>query len=811
MTAHTENLYETQRQLERESKSLGVERYQRIRAESPESRMGPGRKLVMESIKACAEGISQFIADADTGRPGKRHCAVKWLRPLEPHGVAFIVASICIDEMHSLNRRASSVANAIGAAVQSELNFSAFAQNAPGLHRHLQRKLKPCKSVRHTEAVMRHAIYHASQDDDDWEVVHLGEKDRILIGMKLLEIFVETTGYFAFEVLSHGKLDKELVLQPNPSTLDWLEAAHEGAAFFMPVYLPMVVPPKPWGANPRGGYLELTGVLTRIVRTRNKAYLAEVEQSDLPVVHRALNAVQSTGWRVNKAILGVMQEAWECGGGIGGLPERELLPLPTRPAMLDTDPDYYKEHHADEFKAWKRSTALTYEENARGITKRSAAARKLELAEKFKDFEAIYFPHNLDFRGRVYPVPPLLNPQSDDQGKALLEFATGKPLGAEGAKWLAIHLANTFGVDKVSFEERIAWTHANSERILDSALSPLDGERFWCSADSPWCALAACFEWLGYHLQGEDYVSHTAIALDGSCNGLQNFSALLRDPIGGAATNLVPADKPADIYTEVMQVANRKLHEAALGGDELAIRLDGRLTRSIVKQPVMTLPYGVTKLGMRDQLLSAFRDADIEQDNELATYLANVLWDAIGEVVVAAREAMDWLKATARVVSKSDQPLRWVTPAGFPVLQDYREPAGLRIQPHVGGKRRDIRVVLEGEKLSSRRQSLGISPNFVHSCDASHLMLTTVLAEDNGIHSFAMIHDSFGTHAADTGILAAALRHAFVQQYETPVLQNFLSDVSATLTDEQKVNLPDLPPSGTLPLQAVLDSPYFFA
>ena len=43
--------------------------------------------------------------------------------------------------------------------------------------------------------------------------------------------------------------------------------------------------------------------------------------------------------------------------------------------------------------------------------------------------ERFYFPWQVDHRGRVYPVPPLMNPQSDHIGRALIEFADGKPLG----------------------------------------------------------------------------------------------------------------------------------------------------------------------------------------------------------------------------------------------------------------------------------------------------------------------------------------------------------------------------------------------
>jgi DNA-directed RNA polymerase, mitochondrial len=51
------------------------------------------------------------------------------------------------------------------------------------------------------------------------------------------------------------------------------------------------------------------------------------------------------------------------------------------------------------------------------------------LCKRLIDEPRFFFPHQLDHRGRAYPVPQLINPQSDDGGRSVLEFADGKPLG----------------------------------------------------------------------------------------------------------------------------------------------------------------------------------------------------------------------------------------------------------------------------------------------------------------------------------------------------------------------------------------------
>ena len=117
-----------------------------------------------------------------------------------------------------------------------------------------------------------------------------------------------------------------------------------------------------------------------------------------------------------------------------------------------------------------------------------------------------------------------MNPQGADYVKALLEFAQGKAIGDQGILWLKIHVANLFGVDKVPFEDRIAWVNEHWNDLLGSALDPF-GNLFWTKADKPFQAFAACVELLGVSMEGPEYVSRIAIALDGSCSGLQHLGA----------------------------------------------------------------------------------------------------------------------------------------------------------------------------------------------------------------------------------------------------------------------------------------------
>jgi DNA-directed RNA polymerase len=99
-----------------------------------------------------------------------------------------------------------------------------------------------------------------------------------------------------------------------------------------------------------------------------------------------------------------MRELWNAGGGVAGLPERELMDLPSRPALLETDPDYFKEHHADEFKEWKRDRAKVCEANRAACPPASPPRRRSPWRRSSPSTRDL-LPHNLDFRGRCYPAP----------------------------------------------------------------------------------------------------------------------------------------------------------------------------------------------------------------------------------------------------------------------------------------------------------------------------------------------------------------------------------------------------------------------
>ncbi|KAJ4710678.1 DNA-directed RNA polymerase [Melia azedarach] len=572
-------------------------------------------------------------------------------------------------------------------------------------------------------------------------------------------------------------------------------------------YMPMLVPPLNWTRYDRGAYLFLPSYVMRTHGAKQQRdTVKRTPSNQLEPVFEALDTLGNTKWRVSKRILGVIDRIWANGGCLAGLVDSDDVPLPEEP---DTEDEA-------EIKKWKWKVKAAKKENSERHSQRCDIELKLAVARKMKDEEGFYYPHNLDFRGRAYPMHPYLNHLGSDLCRGILEFAEGRPLGKSGLHWLKIHLANLYagGVDKLSYKGRVAFTENHLDDIFDSADRPLEGRRWWLNAEDPFQCLAACIN-LSEALRSsspESTISHIPVHMDGSCNGLQHYAALGRDKLGAAAVNLVGGDKPADVYsgiaTRVLEIMRRDAEkDPDTDPNALYARLlINQVDRKLVKQTVMTSVYGVTYIGARDQIKKRLKErCAIEDDSKLfgaACYAAKTTLTALGEMFEAARSIMNWLGDCAKVIASENQAVRWTTPLGLPVVQPYRQLGRHLIKTSL----QVLALQRETDKIMAKRQRTAFPPNFVHSLDGSHMMMTAVACKKAGL-SFAGVHDSYWTHACDVDEMNMILREKFVELYNQPILENLLESFQKSFP---KLDFPPLPERGDFDLRDVLDAPYFF-
>jgi DNA-directed RNA polymerase, mitochondrial len=202
--------------------------------------------------------------------------------------------------------------------------------------------------------------------------------------------------------------------------------------------------------------------------------------------------------------------------------------------------------------------------------------QNMQVAKAHEHYAALHFPHNLDFRGRAYPMSPHLSHMGSDLCRGILTFADARPLGDSGFRWLLIHLANLYGVvDKQSFDERVSWALENLPEVLDSATKPLGGGRWWLRSDAPWATLASCFE-IKAALDSGDvtmFMSRLPVHQDGSCNGLQHYAAIGRDVAGAHAVCLLDGPSPEDVYSSITRVVADSVRADMAGQSDTQVLL----------------------------------------------------------------------------------------------------------------------------------------------------------------------------------------------------------------------------------------------
>ncbi|CAM9911438.1 unnamed protein product, partial [Sphacelaria rigidula] len=328
---------------------------------------------------------------------------------------------------------------------------------------------------------------------------------RIKLGAALIKYLLETASWsedgrpaFYHEVRSMNVKRRHGVVAMDPAVYSKM-IDEDVRKFVEPRFVPMLVPPREWTRSDKGGYLNLR---TNVMRTwGDKGQRDALRQAELGRVFDGLNCLGKVKWRVNASILDMATEAWAKNLEVGDLPKRPEIPYPEAPPGLVLNPngvvkiarkeDMEDPEMVEKLHAFRRSVKKVKTKNANLHSMRCDLKLKMSIAQEFRD-HVFYFPYNMDFRGRTYPVPPNLNILGSDFCRGVLMFDEARPLGERGMYWLKVHLANLYGQDKISFDDRVAFVEDHLEEIRDSAEKPLDGNRWWMEADKPWQCLSVC-------------------------------------------------------------------------------------------------------------------------------------------------------------------------------------------------------------------------------------------------------------------------------------------------------------------------------
>jgi DNA-directed RNA polymerase len=175
-----------------------------------------------------------------------------------------------------------------------------------------------------------------------------------------------------------------------------------------------------------------------------------------------------------------------------------------------------------------------------------------------------------------------------------------------------------------------------------------------------------------------------------------------------------------------------------------------------------------------------------------------------------AKEAMQWFKRLGNLAGKHQIKLKWTNPAGLPITQGYLDMKGtvitLRYLTNVSLR---FTAGLEEKGLDPRRMGTGLSPNVIHSLDASHMAFTTLDAFAKGITNLGGIHDCFATTPAEMTVLRDCVRNTFADLYSRDVLTDIVNQLISQLPFDVAADAMPSPELGTLNPNTVRHSTYF--
>jgi DNA-directed RNA polymerase len=734
-----------------------------------------GSKFINQGLGLITEEIREGLHRISQGWAADKAQAVVPIKDCDPAILALITAKGVLDILGVRRIEQLTYAAAtthIGNLVYHQIMLDQFCNKHPELFNRARLHIHDHKG--YSYKVQR---YRAVMRRHEVEPLRWGTSVRHLVGGWLLDRLAHATGWVATRTVQKGPKKTLTYLVYQDEFLRAKEALLEQAEAFAGCLWPMLCEPNDWTEDFKGGYLtnDLRR-LTSLIRTRIPRRCTLLPDSQAMVM---LNRLQKVPYRINDRVLELANFCMEHRITVGKFRAEEPTPPPPKPEPWETAPE-------EEKLAYRRMRTEIEDQNSALAQKNYRTTEALFVANKYKN-ETFWIPWSFDFRGRVYPIPTSLSPQGTDFDKSLIYFEEEGPVNDW---WLAFQVATTYGLDKAPMTERIEWVNNNHEFLSRIAEDPEGTIPEWSKVEEPWCFIAAAIEYDQCVIKKIKKTSGLPVSIDATCSGLQHLSALALDRTAAEMVNVVPTDKPSDGYLIVAETAKEILPE----------HLHQYINRKVTKRTVMTTPYGVTENSARDYIRQELKGIALEK-GELQMIVKAIYRYGVRKVFDGPCRSMAFIQKVAGEHIKSGATfLKWVTPSGFPVVQEYRRNEADRVNTKLLGQRVVTSLLKDwvDRKIDLNKAKTAASPNLIHSLDAALLHL--VFAEWG--RPFTVIHDCVLGRSCDMDEMGSLIRDKFVEIYSKPILKDWSTHLGVDFDESVMLN--------TLDINDVQQSAYFF-
>jgi len=699
----------------------------------------------------------------------------QYLNKLEPLAAAAIACKITFDKVFSFkdgSNQATKVCEAIGKAIEDECHMRHYETNAPALLATLKKNYWH-KAIGTQQKLTVIRTLMNRYDVKSWTA--WTTSIRVKLGGWLLDCILESSGWFYKLPIREGRKTTIYVV-PTPEFLDIKDEVMSNAELFSPLAWPMLVIPRDWSNESPGGY-----ILNEVMHGHDLIRKSDPFpiQGETPLSF--LNTIQKVGYRLNLFTVKVAETLQELEISVGKFLPIIHYDLPPKPVDIADNKDSRQ--------SYRRAAAEVMNKQAAEFKKSCRTRMTMEAVRRFKDRERFYIPWSFDYRGRAYPIPAFLTPQDTDFGKALLVFADEAIVDRNAGKWLAFQCATTYGLDKATMAERLAWTNENIPLITRVAKDPIDNLGDWEAAEEPWQFLASCEEYYACVITQCRQTTRLPVATDATCSGLQILAGLARDKKTAQLVNVLPSERPQDAYKVVSEVAK----------PNCPIHIQSVMDRKTVKRTVMTIPYNAKPYSNRSYIREALAEKGVEIEKEDLTITVQAVRDAMHTVVPGPMNVMKWIEdEVAKAIKRGIKELEWVTPSGFVVNQRIMKKKVETFDLQLLG-RCQLKVATEDKnEVDKARHKAATAPNLIHSLDASLLHLGAIRFKK----PISLIHDSVLCRATDMDQLSSIVRETYMHLFaEHDYLTEFAHQIGAET---------EPPIIGDLEPETVIDSTYFF-
>lgn len=330
-------------------------------------------------------------------------------------------------------------------------------------------------------------------------------------------------------------------------------------------------------------------------------------------------------------------------------------------------------------------------------------------------------------------------------------------LTESGFKYLKIDIANSFGLDKKLYPERIAFVNNHS---IDELLAMAN------EADSPYEYRNSVNE-LNNHLNLLP-VEHM-MYLDCTNQALQLYAVLTSCKDTAYLCNI----SSGDVLTDAYGLLGDKMNE--LTGKDI-------FNRNNCKKALMTTLYG--KMSGESEIIKYLLENGISFVNEIEEEeISKTFQKSMRSIAPHAMRAMDVLQS----LNKDDvDTYYWTLPDGFRVKYDVKSTKKIEIvcETKSGVKFNFDREV---QIYKGSEYNRGMSPNIIHSVDgyvAREMVrrMTQPCVEFNRNYPafITSIHDAFGTHPNNAEEMTWHYTNIMCELNESNLLQDIMSQITGT-------------------------------